>query len=98
VFPSDSGDPQNPSNLRNRGFLPALKGSKIESPNEVTFHNLRHTYASHAIVAGVPLADVSKYMGHSSVAVTADVYHHLMKGSDDRARASSMDLPDVVGV
>lgn len=98
VFPSESGKPQNPSNLRNRGFIPAVKASKINNPADVTFHSLRHTYGSHAICNGVPLADVSKYLGHSSVSVTADIYHHLMKGSDDRARAATMDLPDVVGV
>ena len=98
VFPSESGEPINPSNLRNRGFIPALKAAKIADPDSVTFHSLRHTYGSHAITNGVPLADVSKYMGHSSVSVTADIYHHLMKGSDDRARAATMSLPDAVAM
>lgn len=96
VFPNEKGNPQNPSNIRNRGFRPAMLKAKIRDPEQITFHSLRHTYGSHSISKGLPLADVSKYMGHSSISVTGDCYHHLMQESDDRARVASMDLPDVV--
>jgi len=40
-------------------------------------HSLRHTYASHLVMAGVPLLTVSKLLGHSSVRVT-EMYAHLV--------------------
>jgi Phage integrase family len=44
---------------------------------KVTFHQLRHAFASRAHARGVTLQDLSMVMGHSSVAITADVYVHL---------------------
>jgi integrase len=38
---------------------------------------------------GVPLAIVSKRMGHSSVAITADLYGHVLRESDDSAAAKT---------
>ena len=44
----------------------------------ITLHALRHTYATHALEAGVPLTLVSRILGHSSVAVTGDMYSHVL--------------------
>ena len=38
------------------------------------FHDLRHTFGSHLIAAGVDLKTVSTLMGHSSISVTVDIY------------------------
>jgi integrase len=43
----------------------------------VRFHDLRHTYASLLLGAGVPLKVVSDALGHSTIALTADTYAHL---------------------
>ncbi|WOI45852.1 tyrosine-type recombinase/integrase [Acidovorax sp. BLS4] len=43
----------------------------------VTPHVIRHSVATQMLRAGVPLAMVSKMLGHASVAITADVYGHL---------------------
>lgn len=37
-------------------------------------HDLRHTAATLQLAAGVPLAVISRTLGHSSIAVTADIY------------------------
>lgn len=38
----------------------------------------RHTYASLALQRGVPLLVVSRQLGHASIAITADIYGHLV--------------------
>lgn len=43
----------------------------------VRLHDLRHTAASLMLGAGVPLKVVSEALGHSSIAITADVYAHV---------------------
>jgi len=45
-------------------------------------HACRHTHAEMALAGGVRLDVVSRQLGHSSIAVTADVYGH----PDDQAR------------
>ncbi len=40
----------------------------------VTFHDLRHTYATNAITQNVDVSSVAANLGHSSKAVTLDVY------------------------
>jgi len=43
---------------------------------EVTFHTLRHTWASHAVMNGAPLPAVQAVLGHSTITVTMR-YSHL---------------------
>ena len=40
----------------------------------VTPHTLRHTAAVHMAAAGIPMAQISQYLGHSNTAVTERVY------------------------
>lgn len=44
---------------------------------EIRYHDLRHTCAALLITARMPLIDVSRWLGHSSIAITADLYGHL---------------------
>jgi len=44
---------------------------------KVTLHGLRHTFASVANDARVPMFQISKALGHSDPAITARVYTHL---------------------
>jgi integrase len=46
-----------------------------EKKPHVTTHTLRHTAASLMVAAGVPIFDVSKILGHSSVVVTMRYAH-----------------------
>ena len=40
-------------------------------------HGLRHSFASVANSQGVPMHDISRTLGHSSIAVTSGIYTHL---------------------
>jgi integrase len=56
----------------------------------VGFHTLRHTFASHLVMAGVPIITVQALLGHSNVQTTM-VYAHLSK--DHKATAvNALDL------
>ena len=44
----------------------------------IRLHDLRHTAASLALAAGVPLKVVSEQLGHSSLAITADTYTSVL--------------------
>jgi integrase len=43
----------------------------------IHLHDLRHSAASIALTAGVPMKVVSENLGHSSLGITADVYSHV---------------------
>jgi integrase len=51
----------------------------------ITLHACRHTFTSIAIAAGVNIGTVSAALGHASVTVTWDRYHHLLPGTMDEA-------------
>lgn len=48
-------------------------------------HDLRHLNASLQLAAGVPLAVVSKRLGHSRQSTTLDIYSHVMDDGDSGA-------------
>lgn len=50
---------------------------------EITAHQLRHGYATILYEAGVPDKDAQELLGHSSIAVTRDVYTHIRQGQKD---------------
>ena len=52
-------------------------------------HDLRHSGASLMLAQGVRLEVVSEILGHASIAITKDVYGHLVEGQK-RAAAQLM--------
>jgi integrase len=53
----------------------ANERAKIDPP--INFHGLRHTWASHAVMNGVPLMVVAKNLGHSDTRMVEKHYGHL---------------------
>jgi integrase len=53
------------------------------------WHDLRHAYATGLLESGVDLALISKSMGHSSVAITADTYSHMTDAGRDQVAAAA---------
>jgi integrase len=53
----------------------ACDRAKIKPP--IGFHGLRHTWASHAVMNGVPLLVVAKNLGHSDTRMVEKHYGHM---------------------
>jgi integrase len=81
VFGRDAEQPFNASAIQKRADL---AWAKLE---RVTLHACRHLYASMSIAAGVNANALCSYMGHSSIAVTYDLYGHLFPGNEAEAAA-----------
>ena len=57
-------------------------------PPEFIPHSLRHLYASTALAEGIPITEVSRWLGHNSIEVTHQIYGHLVPSSFARARTA----------
>lgn len=51
-------------------------------------HELRHSAGSLLLAQGVPLKLISEMLGHSSIAVTADIYAHVLAPARDEVAAA----------
>lgn len=49
-----------------------------------SFHALRHTHASQLLAGGVPIAEVSKRLGHASPTITLSTYTSWIPGNDKK--------------
>jgi integrase len=90
VFTTERGTAVDPRNA-----LRAIRtAAKALGMSGVGLHTLRHSFATHMLAAGVPLHTVSELLGHSSVAVTGDVYGHV---STEGARSAVERLSATMG-
>lgn len=62
-----------------RYFDNALKLAGLE---HYRIHDLRHSFVSNAILSGINVVSVSKYIGHSDIERTLNTYSHLLKDSE----------------
>ena len=87
LFPGQGdGMPITPEGVQ-KAFRKALRAAGIR---KIRPHDLRHTYATLAIQAGVPLLTVSRQLGHASISTTVDLYAHAVPGSN-RAAAEALE-------
>jgi integrase len=76
IFPSELGTPLDPDNVSHV----FSRISRRAGLGHWHLHELRHSGASLMLAQGTDLYVVSEVLGHSSVAITKDVYGHLVAG------------------
>ncbi len=74
VFPNTAGGLLRRSDFMHRTFRPAVRRAGLEP---LRFHDLRHTYAALMVAAGAHPKLLQAQMGHTSIAITLDLYGHL---------------------
>jgi integrase len=60
--------------------------SRAAALPEIRFHDIRYSYATAALQAGIPVKTVSSRLGHASNRITLDTYAHVMPGQRDRRK------------
>lgn len=74
IFVTSNNTIVSPTNLR-RDFKKILK--KAGLPSYIRFHDLRHTYATYLLEAGVNIKFIQQELGHSNPAFTLHRYSHV---------------------
>jgi integrase len=83
VFATQSGLPVNLHNLLHQNFKPILVKAKL--PKIIRLYDLRHTCATLLMGAGENPKVVSERLGHASIALTLDVYSHVLPTMQEKA-------------
>jgi integrase len=81
VFVDEFGDPYHPAQLTR--YLHSLQ--RRAGLPEITLHDLRHTAATVALLAGVHPKVVSERHGHASTLITLDRYTHVLESMQTAA-------------
>lgn len=79
VFTNEDGTPIHPHRVAD-AFDAAVKRSKLPKIRFHDYADLRHTWATIALRAGVSPKIVSERLGHASVGFTLDIYAHAVPG------------------
>lgn len=82
LFPSPQGGIWRKDNFMARVFRPAVRRAALKG---LTFHDLRHTYASLMVAAGVSAQVIADQLGHSDARLVLQRYGHLYPGASERA-------------
>lgn len=81
VFTYEDGRPLHPDSIRQRfDRLSAAAGL-----SRITFHDLRHSYATGALRAGVNPKVISERIGHANVGFFLETYAHVLENDDREA-------------
>ena len=81
VFTFEDGRPPHPDTIRQRfDRLAAAAGL-----SRITFHDLRHSYATGALKAGISPKVISEWIGHANVGFFLQTYAHVLRNDDREA-------------
>lgn len=81
VFPA----PNNPGAPRSSELSVWRKVRRSADLDGVRLHDLRHSFASHAVISGVPIPVVARLLGHSHVRMTLRYVHVSDRATEDAA-------------
>lgn len=81
VFAKVDGSPLHPQYVSD-AFERHIRDAELP---RIRLHDLRHSSATLLLDLGVPLKVVSERLGHSSIAITADTYQHVLEHTQDEA-------------
>ena len=81
MFTFQDGRPPHPDTIRKR----FERFAATAGPSRITFHDLRHSYATGALKAGVSPKVVSDRIGHANVGFFLQTYAHVLKNDDREA-------------
>jgi integrase len=74
LFWNSNGKAENFSRDRGREISAAFKKAKVATEGHMISHRLRDTFACHCLSNGVPMEEVSKLLGHTSIITTERHY------------------------
>ena len=94
IFPSllAPEKPTAPSSAYHR-LKVILKGAGLP---DIRFHDLRHTFATHALTSGVDAKTLSGILGHTNASFTLDTYTHVTTDMQKNASAVVGDFIDEI--
>ena len=81
VFIRPDGSPINP-NAITLAFRRIIKRAGLKN---IRIHDLRHTHATLMLKAGIHPKIVSERLGHANIAITLDIYSHVLPGLQEAA-------------
>lgn len=81
VFGDEAGAPLDPMAITHE-FRAMVRTAPVPP---LRLHDLRHTHATLMLAAGVPVKVVSERLGHATIALTLDVYAHVLPAMDGDA-------------
>jgi integrase len=84
VFTREDGSALHPERLT-RWFEQLSRDSGLP---RIRLHDLRHSYATAALAAGIPAKVVSERLGHASVMITLDTYSHILPSMQEDAAST----------
>jgi integrase len=88
VFCNEFGEPLHPNRFT-RSFRTAVGQAGVRP---IRLHDLRHTWATLALQAGVHPKVVSERLGHATTSITLDIYSHVQPELDAQAASTVAQL------
>ena len=82
IFCDTKGGALRKSNFRKNNFIPAVKRADLPP---IRFHDLRHTAATILLSQGVHPKVVQERLGHAQIAMTLDIYSHVLPSMQHEA-------------
>jgi integrase len=84
VFSDGATQPLSANNLRRKRLASACRRAEVR---RIDWHTLRHTYSTLLHSLGTPVKVQQSLLGHSTAAITMDVYTHPVSESERHAVA-----------